>query len=759
MKTLSTFCLALLTTTMLFGQTSGGPDTYGYTWVNSNHSTSPPVFDWFDITTIGTLVNGLGDDNFSGPVPIPGGFPYYWYNVNEFWIGSNGYISFQPGNISSAFPASMGLPAGVNDWIGIMTSDLNFAGAGNPGECYYYINSDTICVSYIDVPFWSSVAASGYTGSNTFQVILSKVDSSITFNYLSTSVGVNSNNIDDVIGIENNSGGIGLTALTDSLPPANLTIRFDYPNNVTYQAIDAGVNWNDNPANGGKFVSRYGTTSLTTNIKNFGNTDIGTFSVDNVVENPGGVTVTSGTLNIPSLPRDSDTIVVFSNGFTPTVVGTHTFNTSINLPTDVGPTNNTLDQEIIALDTSALMKLNYSDGTSSGTINWTGGNGGGAIYVEPPVYPVRIVSSEFYITANTGNVGFHAVIYDDDGPNGGPGTVLDSVFEPATSVNTGSYNTVPASNSNILINDGGVYLYWKMGGANISLGTDNTPPFSRRTYEILFGSWAPYRNINTIDFLMGLNVYYPIPDARFNIDPTQEPEISFTDVSTNDPTDWRWDFGDGSPVDITQHPTHTYTERDTFNVCLKVSNFVGSDSICRELIILKIPPVAGFVVNSNNAPTIAFSDTSTNDPTAWHWDFGDEGDSDTANTQNATYTYQKNGIYEVCLTAFNEGGWSLPTCQNVEIGGIGIEETAARKLLKIYPNPVSGSAFIELEKNINSEQLSLKVFTVKGEELTMHYEVVQGGIRFHSNHLSSGSYFFEVYDAREKVGMGKFMVK
>lgn len=30
-------------------------------------------------------------------------FTYYWYDVNQFWVGSNGYLLFQNGNIASPF--------------------------------------------------------------------------------------------------------------------------------------------------------------------------------------------------------------------------------------------------------------------------------------------------------------------------------------------------------------------------------------------------------------------------------------------------------------------------------------------------------------------------------------------------------------------------------------------------------------------------------------------------------------------------------
>ena len=82
---------------------TSAPDAWGYTWVRSNEP-GGPTFRWVDISTRGTLVTGLGDDNFVGPIPMQFAFPYYWYTVNSFYIGSNGYINFSsPANFASPF--------------------------------------------------------------------------------------------------------------------------------------------------------------------------------------------------------------------------------------------------------------------------------------------------------------------------------------------------------------------------------------------------------------------------------------------------------------------------------------------------------------------------------------------------------------------------------------------------------------------------------------------------------------------------------
>jgi|GEM_PF-364288 len=69
-------------------------------------------------------------------------------------------------------------------------------------------------------------------------------------------------------------------------------------------------------------------------------------------------------------------------------------------------------------------------------------------------------------------------------------------------------------------------------------------------------------------------------------------------------------------------------------------------------------PAANFTTNitSGTIPlTVAFTDTSTNNPKEWFWDF-DDSDSTNNTDQNPVHTYTEAGTYDVTLTATNSGG-------------------------------------------------------------------------------------------------------
>jgi uncharacterized protein (TIGR02145 family) len=53
--------------------------------------------------------------------------------------------------------------------------------------------------------------------------------------------------------------------------------------------------------------------------------------------------------------------------------------------------------------------------------------------------------------------------------------------------------------------------------------------------------------------------------------------VNFTDLTTDNPTSWQWDFGDDG-TSTQQNPTHTYNNEGTYTVSLTVTNSYGSDT-------------------------------------------------------------------------------------------------------------------------------------------------------------------------------------
>ncbi len=74
---------------------SGGPDTFGYTWIDSDEP-GGPTYAWTDISGVGTSVGfpSYTDDGNVGPVPIGFNFPFYGNTFSELYVCSNGWLSF-----------------------------------------------------------------------------------------------------------------------------------------------------------------------------------------------------------------------------------------------------------------------------------------------------------------------------------------------------------------------------------------------------------------------------------------------------------------------------------------------------------------------------------------------------------------------------------------------------------------------------------------------------------------------------------------
>jgi len=157
------------------------------------------------------------------------------------------------------------------------------------------------------------------------------------------------------------------------------------------------------------------------------------------------------------------------------------------------------------------------------------------------------------------------------------------------------------------------------------------------------------------------------PEANFSSNATSGKApltVQFKDNSTNTPTSWEWDFGDGK-TSIEQNPSHTYETVGTYTVNLTAMNYGGSNDTTKTDYITVTSdtsaPVASFTTDSNSGKvpfTVKFTDTSTGKVSSWNWNFGD---GSTSTDQDPTHTYVTEGSYNVTLTATGLGGSNTAT--------------------------------------------------------------------------------------------------
>ncbi len=140
------------------------------------------------------------------------------------------------------------------------------------------------------------------------------------------------------------------------------------------------------------------------------------------------------------------------------------------------------------------------------------------------------------------------------------------------------------------------------------------------------------------------------PIAEFSFEELDGNVVRFTDESTNNPTRWTWDFGDGGS-DTIANPVHSYAQGGRYTVTLTVANGGGQASRTEQINL--DPLVAEFSFQQNGLEAI-FTDLSTGDPTEWSWDFGDnvcmpQPDCTESTEQNPSHTYPDTGPYTVTL--------------------------------------------------------------------------------------------------------------
>jgi hypothetical protein len=527
------FALALLCAAGVnstFAQTTGGPDAYGYIWRNSLDAQGP-AYVWNSIVGApgATQISGLTDDNSVAFIDFGWDFHYYWTDHSQFKLGSNGWVGFNNiGNIASCFPLIPTQGGSGDNYLAPFMSDLiytsNSPGSPNPAEVWWWSNNvDTLIIEWSQVPWWTN-GSPDWVGSNTFQLILSGADSSITFMYNDTDVANWTNNggcnADMEIGIENITGNIGLEVYNEALPPDNFAVKFYYPQSVTFQVPDATPAWNANSGNAGQFfVAGANATAqdMISNIANVGNAAItNNIAIAGDIRLPGAGSAfwTSTTGLAAGLASGDDSTVTFPDQVTFTTSNHYSYKVTTTNSQDINPSNNQNTVELVATEcTGDTMNLTYSSATQpDGGIAWAGGQNdeGAGIYVMPPSYPANIANVDIFIADGDqapAHDGFAIAIYDDSGM---PGTLLDSVDVAANSITEGVWTRV-RMNSTSQINSGGWYIGWFQGGGNVICGTETQAPISRRTYEILGGAWSPYRDITVNDFMISANITITCP--------------------------------------------------------------------------------------------------------------------------------------------------------------------------------------------------------------------------------------------------------
>ncbi len=146
--------------------------------------------------------------------------------------------------------------------------------------------------------------------------------------------------------------------------------------------------------------------------------------------------------------------------------------------------------------------------------------------------------------------------------------------------------------------------------------------------------------------------------------------VSFKAVSASNFDNISWSFGDSNVGSTETEPSHLYILPGVYTVTMRLSanNSCDDHIVTKEVNILAAAaPIANFEVQlpqPAHAPCTTILNNLSQNASTYLWDFGVAGASSTQ--QNATYTYQQPGTYEVKLTA-SVGSQSSTTSRTIVV--------------------------------------------------------------------------------------------
>ncbi|MBM3963351.1 MAG: PKD domain-containing protein, partial [Planctomycetes bacterium] len=223
------------------------------------------------------------------------------------------------------------------------------------------------------------------------------------------------------------------------------------------------------------------------------------------------------------------------------------------------------------------------------------------------------------------------------------------------------------------------------------------------------------------------------PVASFVATPTSGAApltVSFANQSTY-ATSFAWTFGDGTSSTAANPPAKVYLG-GTYTVSLTATGPGGTSTTQQQIVVSggNAAPVASFTATptSGSAPlTVQFTDTSTQSPLWWLWDFDNDGVFDSTQ-QNPSWTYTSNGVYSVRLLVVNYLGGSTVTRSNLVFVGAVLPPNPALNMVLIAPGTfqMGSMAGNPDEQPVRQVTLSSPFWMGKYEVTQAQYQSVVG---------------------------------
>ena len=181
--------------------------------------------------------------------------------------------------------------------------------------------------------------------------------------------------------------------------------------------------------------------------------------------------------------------------------------------------------------------------------------------------------------------------------------------------------------------------------------------------------------------------------------------VQYTNLSTN-ANSYEWHFGDGS-VSTQQNPTHVYTNKQPLPTTNYYTEYliVKSATGCKDTVVyynnieqtLLLPKFKPDTMEGCAPLVVHFQDLSTwhDSITSWSYNFGD---GSTAQTENPTHSFTKDGKFWVVLTITNAKGCMFKDSVKIKVGTKQNADFVADKTIVCGSDTVN---FTDLSSDLN----------------------------------------------------------
>ena len=239
------------------------------------------------------------------------------------------------------------------------------------------------------------------------------------------------------------------------------------------------------------------------------------------------------------------------------------------------------------------------------------------------------------------------------------------------------------------------------------------------------------------------------PVANFTADITTGCDnltVTFTDASSNNPTSWDWDFGDGTSSSNEMNPVHEYTSPGVYTVTMEATNATGSDDIIKtDFIIVGETPEIDFVVTPASGELVADGAISVT-VTGGEEPYGVVWDHDALET-SLELTSLVPGSYYLTVTESN----NCSANETIVVNWVNFIDNQNSNIA-IFPNPAQSQITILSEGNMMQ---SISITNVLGEVVYTSdnkTDVLQIDISC----FASGTYFVKI-DLTDKTIVQKMI--